>query len=504
MHSCSPVGRRRRLSASLLPTLLLAGWLLPIASGHAQEQDDTRRLLDQRIDQRAQARERELLKDELDADRPALTIDGQRYTIGHNIDDVGRALYLALQRRQWDLAAHFLAEYLTLPDRDPLLVHYAQGGLARMHGDHADAAREYRALLALQPDFMPAQLELARTLFEDQQDREAGALFARIDATIDATDPKTEGVRATIRSFHQALAQRGRWTGSLAAGPTWTDNANRTSASRVCLLLLLSGDCLIERRLPDAVNATGVDYDASLNRRHALRGHHGLYLRALAFGQAYQGNSAYNELNSTVQAGYSYRSARHTVALAPSFDYYALGNSALFGAPGMHGEWSWTPGRNAMLKLEADWKDQRYRRQDYAANLNGVQRSLSATYFRSLGERWMVFAGLDTLDSNTRERSNSYRSNGARIGAAVQWPQGFSHTLFASYRRRSHDLYNPLLGVRRNDDERNYTLVIKANRFALAGFTPVLTLRHNIVSSNVDWLYSYDRSTASLKLERSF
>lgn len=61
-----------------------------------------------------------------------------------------------------------------------------------------------------------------------------------------------------------------------------------------------------------------------------------------------------------------------------------------------------------------------------------------------------------------------------------------------------------MLGVRRDDDERNYTLIIKAKRLAFAGFTPLLSLRYNVVSSNVDWLYSYDRSTASLKLERSF
>lgn len=503
MHSCFPNDRRRRSAFALPAALLLAGLLLPSA-GFAQEQADTRRLLDQRIDQQAQARERELLKDELDAERPTLTIDGERHVIGHNVDDVGRALYLALQQRQWSLAAHFLHEYLTLPGHDELLVHYAQGGLLRIQGKHAQAAAEYRALLALQPDFMPAQLELARTLFEDQQDREADALFADVGTSIDANDPKTEGVRTTIASFRQALAQRERWSGSYAAGPSWTDNANRTSASRTCLLLLITGDCLIERKLPEAITATGIDYDATLNKRHALRGHHGVYLRAIAFGQNYRDNSAYNELNAALQAGYSFRSARHNLALAPSFDHYALGNSALFGAPGVHAEWSWTPGQRSMLKLEADWKDLRYRQRDYALNLDGVQRTASATYFRSLGSHWMAFGGIDALDSDSRDRSNGYRSLGARIGASLQWPEGFSHTLFASYRRRSYDLYSPMLGVRRDDDERNYTLIIKARRLAFAGFTPLLSLRYNVVSSNVDWLYSYDRSTASLKLERSF
>lgn len=496
----------QRLACLWLVALCVLCALCALSPASAQNRDEARRILEQDQQRQSLLREREL-QDALDAsgERPTIVIDGQTHTVGKNANDLGQALYLSLQHRQWQAAALFLAEYLTLPDHDRLLVYYAQGSLARALGHYREAVQAYTALLELQPDFLPARLELARVLFEDQQDARAQALFAAIATSIDADDPKTAGVRATIAQYQQALAQRLQWSGTFAFGPAWTDNANRTSASQTCLWLHEeSGTCIIDRKLPDAIRAEGIDFDGSLQRRMVLYGHHGLSLRALAFGQAYRDHSEYNELNASLQAGYSYRSGRHNAVLAPSFDYYAVGNAALSGAWGLHAEWSRTLSPASMLKLEADWKDQRYRQAAYGSSFDGIQRSASATYFRSLGPRWMLFAGVDAVDSQAPEQVNAYLSRGLRAGASLQWPSGISQTLFASYRERDHGAYSELFGERRSDQERGYTFVLRAERFAFAGFTPVLTLRHSRVRSNVDWLYSYDRDAASLKLERSF
>lgn len=489
-------------------TRLLAGCVLVLGWGmvaplRAQERDDLRRVLEQDVQLRSHAREQQLLAEGGEGTRPTITVDGQTYTVEHTANDVGQALYLSLQHQQWAAAQHFLTEYLTLDDRDPLLVHYAQGGLARVAGHYAEAAASYRALLETQPDFLPARLELARVLFEDQQDREADAMFAAIEAGIDAGDERTEGVRRSVQTYRQALDNRAAWKGSLALGPTWSDNINRTSASRTCLFADGNGTCFIERQLPAAIRAQGLDYDASLERRWVLPGHHGLYLRGLVYGQAFRDHAGYNEANLNAQAGYSWRSGRHTIALAPSFDYQALGNRALFGAWGAHGEWSWTVSPRQLLKLEADWKLPRYRRIAYANQYDGNSRALYATWFQGLGPRWTLFGGLDVLDSNAREPTNAYRQYGVRLGAVRQW-QGISATVFTALRHRDYDAYSPLLEAIRRDDEQSWIAVLKAERFALAGLVPSVTLRYNQVDSSVGWLYGYDRSQVSLKLERPF
>ncbi len=482
-----------------LPALLLLSMLA--VAGTVLAQDDTRRLLEQGSLQQSIEREQELLAQ--DGERPTLTVDGTTYRVEHTANDVGQALYLMLQRRQWTLARKFLDEYLTLPERDPLLEHYAQGLLARADGDHATAISELRAVLARQPDFLLARLELARTLFEDQQDREAAEVFEAIAVSLADDVDRNAGVLRTVAVFRQALDKREAWSGSASLGPTWSDNVNRSSASSICVFLV-GGQCLVDRRTPDKIRAAGMDYDATLNRRLALAGHHGLYLRSLLYGQSYRGAGRYNEASVAVQGGYSYRSARHVLMFAPTFDYYGWGNQALYGAWGAHAEWNWTPSRTALLRVELDWKDLRYRTPLLAANYDGPMRAVSATYFRSLGPRWTLFAGVDLTASGAPQAINAYQQRGARLGASLQWPEGFNSTAMASLRERSHDAYSALLQERRHDDEQNYTLVIKANRWAMSGFTPVLTLRRNVIRSNVGWLYSHDRDVASLKLERTF
>lgn len=492
----------RNVSLRLLVMCLLL--LLANASLQAQQQqDDLRRIQDQRSAHRAIERERELLKDELEGERPTLTVEGKTYTIEHNANDVGRALYLALQQRQWPLARHFLDEYLTLAERDPLLVHYAQGILARVKGQYRKAVREFTTLLELQPDFLLGRLELARVLFEDQQDREASALFSAIAASIDTSDAKTSGVLKTIASFRQALHNRRNWSGSLAFGPAWSDNVNRTSASQTCLAYL-EGTCFYTRATPDPIVSSGIDYDASLSRRLPLRGHHGLYVHTQLFGQNYRDNSNYNESLSSTEAGYSYRSGRHQFSLAPAFDYQTIGNSAFYGAWGAHAEWTWTLSPRWLMKLEGDWKDQRHRNASYARNLDGPIRSGYATGFFGLSPRWNLFAGLDVVDKTAPEATNAYLQKGMRLGTSLQWPTGISSTLFASRRWRDYSAYSAMLEARRADIEDNYILIVKASRWSFANFTPLLTLRHNRIKSNVDWLYSYEKNSVNLKLERTF
>lgn len=473
---------------------------LPLAADAQQQQDDMRRILEQRNQAQSDARERAIMKDETDKSRPTMVVDGREYTVGRNANDVGRALYIALQNKQWSEARSFIDEYLTLPDRDPMLVHYAQGAFARLQGDYAKAQSEYKALLRLKADFLPGQLELARVLFEDQQNAEAKALFSSIEQSIDRSDAKTSGVFDSIGSFQQALTERDHWQGTFALGPAWSDNVNRTSASSNCLIFL-EGQCYFNRSTPDAVKSIGLEYDAANEKRWSIRGHHGLYARMTLFGQSYRDNSQFNEVTAVVQSGYSFKSGRNAFSLAPSFEYYGLGNQSLYGAPGLHADWSWTISPTSLMKLEGDWKRLGYRRQDYGDYLDGETTSVFATMFKSFGAQWMGFAGVDAVDSQAQEDVDGFFQRGIRVGGSLQWPTGIQTTLFSSFRWRDYGAYSAVLEARRRDREQGYTLIFRAQRWSWAGFTPVLTFRRNTFKSNIDWLYSYDRDAVSLKFE---
>ncbi|BAV99807.1 surface lipoprotein assembly modifier [Lysobacter enzymogenes] len=466
----------------------------------AQDRDDTRLRLDHGLEQRQSERERTLLESE-DA-----TGDGAERSADadpHDPDALAAALYQAVGARQWPRARRLLQGYRALPQRDRMLELYAQGALARADGDLAGAERDYRALLELQADFLPARLELARVLFENQLDREAEQRFQAIADSLDAGDAKTAGVRRTVGTFLRALRNRRGWHGSFALGPSWNDNINQSSASRTCLLAAPDGQCAIERSLPAAIAGAGLDYDASLSKRQPLRGHHGLYLRSLLYGYSYRGNRQYNETTWTGSAGYSYAAARHAFTAAPQFEYAAFGNRSLYGAWGARADWTWTISPRWLFKLEGDYKRMRYRRTDLAG-YDGPTGAVYATLWRALPQQWMLFGGIDLARRDTRRDTEAYLQRGVRLGLSKQFDAGVSLLLFASLRKRGHDEWNETFQARRRDDEFNATAIVRAPRWAVAGFVPSLTFKRNRIASSIDWLYSYDRDIVSLKLERAF
>lgn len=483
-----------------LPTLFLAGALGAVPA-FAQSVDDTRQLLRQRTEQ--QAVERGLQDNSFVKPAPqphAPRAGDQPQSAEHSTSERGQALYLSLQHRQWMMARSLLAEYLNLPDRDPLLVYYTQGLLARADGQLGQAEYEFRALLALQPWFLPARLELARVLFESAQDREAHRAFSDIDDFLGMAGVGAAGVRRTVATYLDVLERRKAWRTSVSMGTHWSDNVNRTSASRTCLVPASHGLCLIERTLPEPIKAFGPEFSASTQRRFPLIGHHGFYVRAQTAGSWYRNYRDYNEASLAVEAGYSYRNANHQITVAPTYSHYTWGKNSFYDSWGLSTGWRYTPSPHSLVTLEADYENMQYRQQAYARYFNGPNRSVSATYYRDVGVGWTLFGGLDAEGSRAKARIQSYLQQGVRLGASLQ-THGFTGTALATLRQRSYRAYNPLLEARRRDHEQSYSLVLSSPRWSVAGFVPSLTLRHNKVRSNVGWLYSYDRNVVAVTME---
>jgi tetratricopeptide (TPR) repeat protein len=498
-----PSPRRACFRAGLLPLVILAvAWPVAVL---AQDNDDTRLRLNQTVERKAADREADLLKDAQDgaAVPSTLVIDGRTYAVGATVSEMGEALYVSVARRQWPDARRFLKAYLALPGHDPMLVLYAQGMLARQGGDLPGAERAFRALLALQPDFLPGQVELARVLFENQQDRDALRAFEAIKAALPKDDARAAGVGRTVDSFIAALKHRRSWQGSIAAGPSYNSNINQSSGAYTCLLPGPGGLCFFDRKAPDPIGAGGVNFEATASRRLPWRGHSGLLARALLYGDVYPDDNRYSQATLTTQLGYDYRTARYGYALSPSLDLGAFGSNLLYDAWGVHAEGTYNLSSATALKLEGDRKTLRYRQADFAA-LTGGMTSVFATVWHVFPGQWTASGGFDFTDKAADDPVNAYQQTGLRLGLGRPLGKGFNAYLFASLRHRDYGAWSALLAARRRDDEQNIVSILKMPKFRFAGAVPSLTLQYNRVNSNVDWLYSYRKVAVSLKLERAF
>lgn len=468
----------------------------------AQADQDTNFRLNEGIDYRANRQERDLLKE--DSLSFTLIIDERAYHVGNNLSDLGSALYLSVQRKQWTDASFLRTRYVALPGHDRMLLAYTDGALARAVGHLDMAEAQYRNLLTIQADFLPGQLELARVLFENHKDRESGAVFREIAQRLDPEDSRNQGLLNTINRFVSALERREALQGSLAVGPTWSDNLNRSSESRNTYQLESSdGVYVIERRMPKAVSGEGLDYETTLSRRVALSGHHGAFAKVLAYGQAYNRQGKYNEDTLISNAGYSYQDAGNQYNFGPSFEYNRIGSDSMYSAWGLRGEWTHNLSLTSLIKLEAEYKNLAYRG-SYAKTYDGGAASLYATIWQALPQQWMMFGGFDVTDRDSCEETEAYFQRGLRFGLAKEFDHRLSAVLFSSWRSREFNAYSTLLESRRHENEHNYTLIVRAPELAVHDFVPSLTVKFSEVQSNVSWLYSYERSSISVKLEKQF
>lgn len=465
---------------------------------------DTELRLNQEPELSAEQREQRLQQEETFGDLPLpdLIINGQKYPVRNNRDDLGRALYLALRSRNLTAALRFLEAYRALDNPDPMLLHYARGKLARWRGELEMAEAEFRALLALKPDFLPGRLELARVLFENHENQEAQQGFRDIRDSLPAEDPRAAGVRSMVTAFLDAIDERSSWQGRLALGPAYSDNVNLSSGSASCLVMFSNGACFISRSVPEAIETRGLAFEGVAEKTFFLSGHHGWFLRALAYGDRYRDYGSYNQDTFSASAGYRFRDANDVYSLAQLLEYARYGDDRLYDAWGGRFEWVHYLSSGTAFRLEASHKRMHYR--ETYSRFDGDMNSLYVTGWQGLGSGWSLFAGLDGVDRNTGEPVSSYNQYGLRLGLGGPLWKGVDLTLLASVHNKRYDVYSALLGERREDLEQRYTANVGFRRWTLAGVTPGLKLEHTRVKSNVDWLYSYRKNVASLMFEWRF
>lgn len=449
---------------------------------------------------------------------PSMVIQGETIQVKPNIEEIGRALYIAVMQKQWQAVVIYLDAYLKFTHHDQSLVSFAQGALARVQGQAPQAEQHFRDALALQPQNQIIQLELARVLTEQQKNKDAKQLFQQVqDHLTQSHDPVAQNMMKTVDTYIAGLDQRDAWQGSIALGGRYATNLNSSAEynnTSFWYATDTNGDYLLDedgnkilvytvnQGSPAPIDTTGLDYEATLSKRWSLSGNNGLAFRGISYGQIYDQYANYNELTLNLNAGYSYQDQRNQVFIGPVFEHKYYGHDPYYNAWGARAEWMKFIGKDKALKLEAEIKDLNY---NTYHSQDGIEYSAFSTFWKILPQQWMIFGGIDFVDHNTEEKYiGAYQQEGLRIGLNKQFKSGFNATLSNSYRWRQYDKYAVKFEARRHDFEQSYNLILSANQWQFYGLTPTLNYRYNHNASNVDWLYRYDKHQVSLKLEHRF
>jgi len=181
--------------------------------------------------------------------------------------EVSNAAYVAINLQQWEKVRQFLDKYRSLSGHEVALVLMAEGMLARESQNYPTAIEKLNTALVHNPDFIRAKMELARVLFEDNQSREARALFGEISTSgiPDAAHPVIEG-------FQQALDARDDWRGSFSMGLGYNSNINQENGREDTFQVCYFFGCFPStREMPDTIKSSSAVHDLTLPT-HAIIG----------------------------------------------------------------------------------------------------------------------------------------------------------------------------------------------------------------------------------------
>lgn len=484
----------------LLPQLLFA-----------QDQDTQLRLSHELLrEQIKQVQKIDAQQDQENAGLPNMVIKGEDFPVANTIEEVGRALYLSVMHKQWQAVAIYLEAYLKLEGYDQALALFAQGGLAHESKRFEVAEEKYRLASLQMPENLMIKVELARVLTELQKNRDAEDLFTEVKHQLSSvTDQSAITMINNIDRYLKGLKQRDAWQGSVAVGARYGTNINSSSEENTTTTYYyidIDGNkipyYIWTRESPEAIDTEAFEFEATLSKRWSMSGNHGIRFKGIAYGQNYQNNHEYNEATYNLNIGYSYQDQRNQLLLAPVFENKRYGNENYYNAWGGRAEWMHFVGRDKAFRIETEIKDIRH---NDNVDYDGTENNVFMTFFKILPNKWMIFSGLDYIDHNTQEQYiGGYEQQGYRFGFSKEFKLGVNATLYSTFRWRQYDRTYAVFEIRRHDYEQNYTAVLQIPRFKFFGLTPNLMYRYIHNKSNVDWLYSYDKHQASLKLEYRF
>jgi tetratricopeptide (TPR) repeat protein len=391
--------------------------------------------------------------------------------------------YALLAGHELDLAGTPLFDYLL--------------GLAALDSGHtSDAAFAFERVVAAQPDFAGARIELARARFEQG---ELGLSRAQFQYLLTQSPPAS--TRAVIDQYLDAIGERSQragshWSALAQFGSGYDSNANGATSEQTFL-----GFTLDPRNVATSSSFGELQLDVG---------------NTLAFGAA---TGLVSNLQLTHRANTDASFIDQSVVSLGTAFVWAPG--AMRYSAGIDGYQGWLDGetheRGANLTLGAS---RRFGDYEGALSLRGGTLDYAPDSLQILdADRYLAGLSLTRLNigpnsghagaalllgKDTARRPGSPYGNdryGARLYAS--WPLRLQSSVYFELSEMTSDYDGTFFGDRRRDDLFAATLAFDFQNFPAAKWSLAPRLRYMKSDSDVA-LYDYDRCEAVVYIRRSF
>ncbi|WP_373755536.1 surface lipoprotein assembly modifier [Neisseria sp.] len=399
------------------------------------------------------------------------------------------ALDIALAQEHLANIRFLLSLYHQLPEhqQDKVLLQYAEAVLMRADGKYAEAEKRLRALLTQHPEYAPIRLQLALTLSQDGQSREAASEIKHIRQTPDLPSD----VVNYLDQFDQYLNQEKKWQFNANAYYIQDNNVSREPEQRT----------YGPWEFPEPRSAHGIGYELSAQKQTPIKGHWAARVQASTYGKFYWDAHDYDDLTLRTDAAAVWRNAKQEMSVGPFYDKRWYGTEPYSETVG--GTLRYSRTLSPKWQLYNAWQSG-YRKHDDRTYLDGASHSTSLSLLHNTSPHHSFIYGIDGGIENARDKSEAYKRYGLRAAWMHNWgkSRAFSTTLNTSIQRRQYD-ERDIFSIQRKDTEYSTRLSMAHQKLSWKGFTPRLNWTWSHIHSN-HFYYRYDQHRVFLDVSKHF
>lgn len=400
--------------------------------------------------------------------------------------DQDLGLLKAINTKNINIIKKALKIYKTSAFAKKEMIIFAKANIAYLKGDISMAIDLYEELL--RGNFhLRAKLDLARLYFLDNQNKEAKELFSSLFL------PQ---INQKVALFLRRINDRASIHGYFAIGLDYTKNLNQSPQKTTTFVTPTQ---IYTRKSPKSIDTGSYSFEASLNKLFFIKSNHNMIFKSLCYGSFYNKHGSYNEATCNAIFGYKYKNHLLDIHLAPIIEATYIDDK--IGATRAGGVIRFfKQAKKYFISFGADLKDESYkdkwRYNDgrlFFANLSGLY---------AFSDEFFILSNMTyTQKTQMASKENEYDKKAIRLGF-IKRINLFEIRTNISFAKSTYAKFSPTLNAKREDNEQTYNIDLKLSSHT--NISPTLSYTHTKNTSNVDWLYSYNKDRLSLKLETSW
>ncbi|MCK9783269.1 surface lipoprotein assembly modifier [Proteus columbae] len=415
----------------------------------------------------------------------------------HQVAQLGKQLYRALQQQQWKKAEELLLDYQQLPLHETLLIDYAKAILAQAKGDFLNAEFYYQQQLKQKADFIPAQTGLIQLYFHLREYKKAQRQLNQLSNLVDLPND----IIQSIKVYKVKLASYFQGQRFYQLNFFYNDNINH-APDLAEHIVSHSTQRTVTLRGAKPITSTGLTHYFSFYQPFIIYSHHTFSSYSYARYIDYHSYRSANFLALYTQLDYRYQKSQYQWSITPYYEIKKTPTQYEYQAWGSETQLSYLINKKQTINLSFDYKIKKY--QKALNNLNSQQVSYSTNHNYYFNNKLRLVNQLNYQFGRKKNTLLNYQQYGIKTGVYYPLSENWYISFFLQYQFKYFNNYNPLLKKRRKDNSVVFTTHIKNKSPFILGFYPAIELRYTRRLSNVDWLYQYQQHEVLFKLEKQF